>query len=73
MAEILCFSEASVDLEGYQRAWRLRHGTADDELMRQAYGFVLMEWLRWRLKSHRQVFGQELEELQKQRGSKEFF
>eukprot|EP00439_Symbiodinium_sp_Y106_P016315 s2518_g2.t1 len=37
---------AAVDLEGYQRAWRLRHGSADDELMRQ-------------------VFGQELDELQK--------
>eukprot|EP00931_Biecheleriopsis_adriatica_P091617 TRINITY_DN65503_c0_g1_i1.p1 TRINITY_DN65503_c0_g1~~TRINITY_DN65503_c0_g1_i1.p1 ORF type:complete len:660 (+),score=159.52 TRINITY_DN65503_c0_g1_i1:61-1980(+) len=27
-----------VDLEGYQRAWRLRHSAADDELLRQVFG-----------------------------------
>mmetsp|Transcript_85493 Transcript_85493/g.151251 ORF Transcript_85493/g.151251 Transcript_85493/m.151251 type:complete len:624 (+) Transcript_85493:55-1926(+) len=28
----------AVDLEGFQRAWRLRHGAADDELLRQVFG-----------------------------------
>ncbi|CAE7338581.1 COG8 [Symbiodinium natans] len=34
---------ASVDFEGYQRAWRLRHSSADDELMRQVFGEELGE------------------------------
>ncbi|CAJ1377244.1 unnamed protein product, partial [Effrenium voratum] len=42
---------SEVDLEGYQRAWRLRH-SADDGLMRQAIRVC-------------QVFGEELAEMQK--------